>query len=720
MNKKQKIIVSVVGITIVLLALLGLTYAYFLTRIQGNTNDKSISVTTANLELTYADGNGTITSNNIMPGTTLTDKEFTVTNNGNATVNNYAVYLEELVNELTRPDDMVYTLTCTSSKENGSCTGKSETTFPKLAGIIVTNSIEVGETQTYKLTVTYKEMNVDQSDDMNKKVSARVQIYNLQDIVDVTGTVTNASAGDYVEMHSNPRKSMITTDNKYLIAAVEPGTHTLYVKDKEGTVKGSKEITIKKGSTASVSGTNITVTNDSQTVNVDIKAIASTLTIDIGETKDYNPFDEGTLASAIYTSAKTNANGTEFLNTPKTKVAEEISYTRDSGKFEEQELDMSTQSEWYYGSTENDARPWMTSSDGSFVSECSNTIVGKYISYPVVPQTWYVKSCKSTKVAIVDVEKKEYESSLSISNDDYGTSYYYRGNVIDNYVNFAGMCWRIVRIEGDGSVKLILEDQDSTCVTSDGNWNIPILTGGSLKKGYFGYTQHEANTLTASDGTKNSSTRYLMNYLNGGAFIPSYDDRSMAYAFKNFQTGPLANYLDKLKAGDWCLNDKAYATSSDNTTALTSQEILNKQVTNTLFYYDSYVRLNSKTTKEPTLKCNGTNMNKFADNTDMYVGTITADEIVYAGGKAKYSNPDYYLINDYQKTNSLWFWSLSPYHFNNNHDSAINVDHSGVVDFVNVENNTDCAFSFRPAVSLKSSTQITGGDGTISNPYEIS
>ena len=26
----------------------------------------------------------------------------------------------------------------------------------------------------------------------------------------------------------------------------------------------------------------------------------------------------------------------------------------------------------------------------------------------------------------------------------------------------------------------------------------------------------------------------------------------------------------------------------------------------------------------------------------------------------------------------------------------------------------------RPAVSLKSSTQITGGDGTISNPYEIS
>ena len=53
MNRKQKNIVSVVGIAIVLLALLGLTYAYYLTRIQGNTNTKSISVTTADLKLEY-------------------------------------------------------------------------------------------------------------------------------------------------------------------------------------------------------------------------------------------------------------------------------------------------------------------------------------------------------------------------------------------------------------------------------------------------------------------------------------------------------------------------------------------------------------------------------------------------------------------------------------------------------------------------------------------
>ena len=84
MNRKQKIIVSVTGIFIVLLILVGLTYAYFLTRIQGNTNTKSISVTTANLELVYGDGTQTILKNDIAlepdSDNAIGTKDFTVTN----------------------------------------------------------------------------------------------------------------------------------------------------------------------------------------------------------------------------------------------------------------------------------------------------------------------------------------------------------------------------------------------------------------------------------------------------------------------------------------------------------------------------------------------------------------------------------------------------------------------------------------------------------------
>ena len=224
-----------------------------------------------------------------------------------------------------------------------------------------------------------------------------------------------------------------------------------------------------------------------------------------------------------------------------------------------------------------------------------------------------------------------------------------------------------------------------------------------------------------------------MNYLNGG----TNNDKSMATAFENFQgddkkvEGTLTQKIDKnhngklitdyLKAGDWCLNDKAYATNSDNTTALTSQEMLDKQIKGTTFYYDSRVRLNGKTTKEPTLKCNGTNMSKFADedNTDMYVGTLTADEIVYAGGKVYTSNPDYYLINNYQKSNNLYFWSLSLYYYSD-YDHAFNVGRSGAV-YSNVGDVGSASYSFRPAVSLKSNTQISSesGDGTKENPYVV-
>ena len=40
MNRKQKITISITGIILILLILIGLTYAYFLTTIKGNTNEK--------------------------------------------------------------------------------------------------------------------------------------------------------------------------------------------------------------------------------------------------------------------------------------------------------------------------------------------------------------------------------------------------------------------------------------------------------------------------------------------------------------------------------------------------------------------------------------------------------------------------------------------------------------------------------------------------------
>lgn len=51
---------------------------------------------------------------------------------------------------------------------------------------------------------------------------------------------------------------------------------------------------------------------------------------------------------------------------------------------------------------------------------------------------------------------------LITSSDDNGVSYYFRGKVDNNYVSFGNLIWRIVRINGDGTVRLVLDGMAET------------------------------------------------------------------------------------------------------------------------------------------------------------------------------------------------------------------------------------------------------------------
>ena len=587
---------------------------------------------------------------------------------------------------------MVYTLTCTSSVSGKTCKGVNETSFPTQNGIVVTNNIDVNETQSYELKVVYKEMNIDQSEDMNKTISGKVQIYNLADIVDITGNVTNASTGDYVEMQSTPKTSQIR-DNKYFIPAVEPGVHTLYVKDSKGTVKGSKKITINKGSTSSVNGDVITVTNDSQTISLNITNISNTLTTDIGDVKDYMPFNEGTLAYNILTSAKNKTNGTELVSTPKTKPTENtVIYSKgtDPTTFTETRSNSTNYYISYaddYTVNESTGKFTLTNptvATAKYTTDMASSLVGKYAvlgtSKPTVTNTQNQRYIYKISASASDItstikyatinsrslKQTSTEKELSVTTDDYGTSYYYRGGVEDNYVNFAGMCWRVVRIEGDGSVKLILEDYNTTCNSSTytGNWS-------------------DGNTYQFSYDPNYKAD--FVNYSGG-----------LADALKSFQTTKMTSYLDKLKVDDWCFDHNVVSTYSNG------EE-----------YYGAYKRI--ETDKSPSLVCSGTKLTKYKDGTSMYVGTLSADEISFAGAAGS-TNYTYYLMNNYVKSNSLYWWSLSPYYFNGGADSAFIVNSDGRLSYSNVDDIDSLA---RPTVSLASNAQITGGNGTIGNPYEI-
>lgn len=132
--------------------------------------------------------------------------------------------------------------------------------------------------------------------------------------------------------------------------------------------------------------------------------------------------------------------------------------------------------------------------------------------------------------------------------------------------------------------------------------------------------------------------------------------------------------------------------------------MLDKQINGATFYYDSYVRLSGKSIKEPTLKCNGTVMTKFGDNTtDMYVGTLTADEITFAGDVIATSDDRYtydkYLINKYQSSNYESFLTFSP---------AVDGAAFYIEPSFSLWGSVSSSIPFRPSINLKSEIQITG------------
>ncbi|MCR5787993.1 MAG: prepilin-type N-terminal cleavage/methylation domain-containing protein [Bacilli bacterium] len=78
------------------------------------------------------------------------------------------------------------------------------------------------------------------------------------------------------------------------------------------------------------------------------------------------------------------------------------------------------------------------------------------------------------------VEKTAANSGLYMAEDDYGTSYYYRGKLTNNFVSFAGAYWRIIRINGDGSIRLLYSGLLSSNHSGD-NTFMPTTTSSTKR-----------------------------------------------------------------------------------------------------------------------------------------------------------------------------------------------------------------------------------------------
>ena len=615
MSRKNKIIVSIVGISIISLALIGLTYGYYLTRIQGNTNNKSISISTVNLELTYSDNSDVITGTNIVPGTTLGTKTFTVTNSGNNNVDSYSVGLVNVINTFTRLDDIKYTVTCSSSVTGKTCNGVSESTFPNENSYIIENQINKNEVQTYVIEVEYKEMNVDQSVDMGKTLEAKIDIFDTKSLT-IKGTVTNSSENDYVVIHSKEQTSEII-DGKYKFIGIEPDSHKITIKNRKTTATKQTTLNVSKG-TPSASGSNITYNDEKNVAAADITITGSTVTIDVNKISDGKIF----LKDIIIDSAKLGGAGRTILGTTVTEFTS--------------------------------------------VSE-------------------------------------ENERVLNNAPDDYGTSYYYRGNVTDNYVDFAGFIWRIIRINGDDSIRMILND--TLDVTKRKNLDI-----------YAGNKSAYNNT---DDSTSFAEKEGYVGYMFGDLATSSvgYDninDSSIKIEIDSFYEKYLENneynYSKYLSDNVFC-NDKNGEGPSGMIYAYQARNrLLSSKVVPT-FECAKNVENNYSRFTVSKITVNGVEMN---GDLKYPIALMTADEVVYAGGFPGTSNNNYYLYSGNE-----WF-TMTPSAYYNDGPSKINAMFiNGVILDYRSAATVRSKSGVRPVINLKNDIQLSTGDGTKENPYVI-
>ena len=368
-----------------------------------------------------------------------------------------------------------------------------------------------------------------------------------------------------------------------------------------------------------------------------------------------------------------------------------------------------------------------------------SSLVGKYLPYSDLygagsstagtmqtttnlDSVYYVVSATSDSFVYKKLisNKNTTEAILASAEDDYGTSYYFRGAVKNNYVEFANKCWRIVRITGDGSVKLVLHNDNTSNAAN------PCNSANNSTNAAF--ARYSGTTYTSAFNTNSKDNAYI-GFMFGTAGASDYasthanTNTNKSTILKNLETwykNNLESYESKLADTIWCNDKSTFITYTSGSTYGTGLGYRTNQTG-----YGAYNRIyggNAASYASPSLICpndnNGGKLSKFTvkdttngnGNLTYKIGLLTADEIAYAGYASGSENTTTYLQ---ENTGTNSWWSLSPILF----DGSV-----AIIWYVTpralFNGYVGSYYGVRPAISLISSASITG-DGTSENPYKV-
>ena len=365
------------------------------------------------------------------------------------------------------------------------------------------------------------------------------------------------------------------------------------------------------------------------------------------------------------------------------------------------------------------------------------------------------------------------KDGLYMTEDDEGESYYYRGAVKNNYVSFAGFIWRIIRRNGDGSVRMIYSGKTTSDTGDDTTIGKGQFNSKTWDPTYVGYKYNEDFSLHEDNGIVSSfrfdkATKYA--YGTGYSFnestkkfavtgnikylswsdnheeivnnqlyscvhancnilykVTGYGDETHMLAkvisySSNSLTGAQTNAVDspiKTKLDDWYqANLTNYSSYIADETFCNDRSIVSGTGyrIDTDTEYATYDRLKNK--KMPSLKCSQENDKFKVSNAnaklDNPIGLILADEVALAGASltATTRNTNYYLY----MSQSMWTFSPSSFTSGNTNAGVFTTFYGMLTSGLTLNSQ----LVIRPVINLKADTLITKGDGSQLNPFVLS
>ena len=273
--------------------------------------------------------------------------------------------------------------------------------------------------------------------------------------------------------------------------------------------------------------------------------------------------------------------------------------------------------------------------------------------------------------------------TLYTSTENGTTVYYFAGNATDNWVQFGGYYWRIIRTNSDGGVRLLYHGTSTTAENA------------YIGESAFNSSYNNIAYVSYMYGSTGSIANARTNQTNSSTIKTAIDN----WYKDNLNT----NYGKYLSTTAVYCNDRS---TSDNT------------------YFGAYTRL--KTNKTPSYDCAATE-DKFTADTSTGNGKLTypialmtSDEVSFAGGLWGTNAQTWYYYNSAKgsSTGSTLWWLLSPASGNVSYAYVFFVVGSSNPGFLN-STYVSHTYGVRPALSLKSCVKYESGNGSASDPYTI-